>query len=132
MTDVLHLQDVTIRRGTTTILDRLSWTVREGERGVVDDALAELGLKRAVVLTTPRFLAVPFLVARAPVVVTMHARLARLFAAELGLSLSPPPVALRDIAVSLLWHASYDHDPAHAWLRQAVVGLAQEVASARR
>src|SRR6478609_9724427 len=30
MTDVLDLQDVTIRRGTTTILDGLSWTVREG------------------------------------------------------------------------------------------------------
>lgn len=106
-------------------------SLREGERGVVDDALAELGLKRTVVLTTPRFLAVPYLVARAPVVVTMHARIARLFAAELGLSLSPPPVALREIAVSLLWHASYDHDPAHAWLRHEVVRLAQEVASAR-
>jgi iron complex transport system ATP-binding protein len=35
MTDVLDLQDVTIRRGTTTILDGLSWTVREGERWVV-------------------------------------------------------------------------------------------------
>lgn len=35
MTDVLDLQDVSIRRGTTMILDRLSWTVREGERWVV-------------------------------------------------------------------------------------------------
>jgi len=35
MTDVLDLQAVTIRRGTTTILDRVSWTVREGERWVV-------------------------------------------------------------------------------------------------
>ena len=35
MTDVLDLQDVTIRRGTTTILDHVSWTVREGERWVV-------------------------------------------------------------------------------------------------
>ncbi|AEI12400.1 MULTISPECIES: ABC transporter ATP-binding protein [Cellulomonas] len=35
MTDVLDLQDVTIRRGTTTILDQVSWTVREGERWVV-------------------------------------------------------------------------------------------------
>ncbi|RMI13693.1 ABC transporter ATP-binding protein [Cellulomonas triticagri] len=35
MTDVLDLQDVTIRRGTTTILDGLSWRVREGERWVV-------------------------------------------------------------------------------------------------
>lgn len=102
-------------------------SLREGERGVVDDALAKLGLKRRVVLTTPRFLAVPFLVARAPVVVTMHARLARFFAEELGLSLSPPPVELQEVAVSLLWHASYDHDPAHAWLRQRIVQLAQEV-----
>jgi iron complex transport system ATP-binding protein len=32
---VLDLQDVTIRRGGTTILDRISWTVREDERWVV-------------------------------------------------------------------------------------------------
>lgn len=102
-------------------------SLRQGERGVVDDALAKLGLRRTVVLTTPRFLAVPPLVARAPVVVTMHARLARLFAAELGLSLSPPPVELEDITVSLLWHASYDRDPAHAWLRQIIVGLVAEL-----
>jgi DNA-binding transcriptional LysR family regulator len=103
-------------------------SLRPGERGVVDDALAKLGLKRTVVLTTPRFLTVPFLVSRAPVVVTMHARLARFFAAELGLSLSPPPVELQEIAVSLIWHASYDHDPAHAWLRQEIVRLAQKTA----
>lgn len=35
MTDVLDLQGVTVRRGTTTILDEVSWTVREGERWVV-------------------------------------------------------------------------------------------------
>ncbi|MEH2534259.1 hypothetical protein V1277_006445 [Bradyrhizobium sp. AZCC 1588] len=85
-------------------------------RGVVDEALEKLGLRRSVILTTPRFLTVPSLVARAPVVVTMHARLARLFATELGLSLSPPPVELREVAASLLWHASYDHNAAHAWL----------------
>ena len=113
-------------------LPHMLTSLREDEHGLVDDALAKLGLKRTVVLTTPRFLAVPFLVARAPVVVTMHARLARLFAAELGLSLSPPPVKLQEIAVSLFWHASYDHDPAHAWLRQEFVHLAQEVASAQR
>ena len=102
-------------------------SLRPGERGVVDDALEKLGLRRTVVLTTPRFLAVPSLVARAPVVGTMHARLARFFAAELGLSLSLPPVELQDMAVSLLWHASYDHDPAHAWLRQMMVRLVAEL-----
>ena len=101
-------------------------SMRPGERGVVDDALAKLGLKRTVALTTPRFLAVPFLVARAPVVTTMHGRLARFFAEELGLSLSPPPVDLAEVPVSLLWHASYDRDPAHVWLRQTFARFAQE------
>jgi DNA-binding transcriptional LysR family regulator len=96
-------------------------------RGVVDVALEKLGLRRTVILTTPRFLTVPFLVARAPVVVTMHARLARLFATELKLSLSPPPVELRDVAISLLWHTSDDPDPAHLWLRQTVVRLVAEL-----
>jgi DNA-binding transcriptional LysR family regulator len=53
----------------------------------------------------------------------MQARLARRFAAELGLSLSPVPVELGEITISLLWLASYDHDPAHAWLREQVVQL---------
>jgi hypothetical protein len=97
------------------------------ERGVVDDALEKCGLRRTVVLTTPRFLAVPSLVARAPVVVTTHARIARFFAAELALSLSTPPVELQDVAVSLLRHASYDHDPAHAWLRRIIVRLVAEL-----
>jgi DNA-binding transcriptional LysR family regulator len=96
-------------------------------RGIVDEALEKLGLHRSVALTTPRFLTVPSLVARAPVIVTMQARLARLFAAELGLNLSPPPVELSELTVSLLWHASYDHDPGHTWLRELVTQLAAEL-----
>jgi DNA-binding transcriptional LysR family regulator len=102
-------------------------SLRAGERGVVDDALAKLGLARTVILTTPRFLSVPFLVARAAVMVTMHARLAHLFAVQFALALSVPPVDLPDIAVSLLWHSSYDHDPAHAWLRQSTSRIVAEL-----
>nr|WP_049768263.1 LysR family transcriptional regulator [Methylocella silvestris] len=98
-------------------------SLRKGERGVVDDALEALGLHRMVALTTPRFAAVPFLVRGAPVITTMHARLARYFAALLGLSLSPPPVDLPEVTISLLWHASYDRDPAHVWLRGVVTKL---------
>ena len=101
-------------------------SLRQGERGVVDEALEKLGLARTVVLTTPRFVVVPFLVAGAPVITTMHARLARLFADTLGLSLSPPPVTLPEIKVSLLWHASYDEDPGHRWLRRTVARIAAD------
>jgi DNA-binding transcriptional LysR family regulator len=102
-------------------------SLRQGERGVVDDALEKVGLKRTIALVTPRFLAVPFLVRGAPVITTMHAELARLFSTTLNLSLSPPPIALPQISISLLWHASYDHDPAHLWLRQTIVRLAADV-----
>ena len=98
-----------------------------GGRGVVDDALDRLGLKRTVVLISPRFLAVPYMVARSAVVVTMHTRIAQIFSAELGLSLSPPPIALSDIEVSALWHASYDRDAGHAWLRQMVSEVVAEL-----
>ena len=100
--------------------------LRKGERGVVDEALEKLGLRRTVALTTARFVAVAFLVAGAPVVTTMHEKLARYFAAALGLSLSPPPIELPEAPASLVWHASYDRDPAHMWLRQTVVRVAAD------
>ncbi len=96
-------------------------SLRKGERGVVDDALEKIALSRKVALTTSRFVVVPFLVAGAPVVTTMHARLARIFARELGLVLSRVPVELPEVTISMLWHASYDGDPGHEWLRKAIV-----------
>lgn len=101
-------------------------SLRRGERGVVDEALEKLGLSRKIALVTPRFVAVPFLVAGAAVITTMHARLARYFAEELGLSLSPAPVDLPLLTTSLLWHASYDKDPAHIWLRDTIIRVAAE------
>ena len=101
-------------------------SLRSGEQGIVDTALAKLGLTRTVALTTPRFVAVPFLVRGAPVVATMHSRLARYFAGAVGLSTSPAPVELPDVSATLVWHASYDGDPAHRWLRQTIVRIAAE------
>ena len=96
-------------------------SLRKGERGVVDDALEKINLSRKVVLVTPRFIGVPFLVAGAPVVTTMHAKLARMFATELNLALSPVPVDLPEVTISMLWHASYDDDPGHTWLRNTII-----------
>ena len=101
-------------------------SLRETAHGVVDDALAKLGRARTIAVTTPRFLVVPFLVRAAPVLTTMHARLAVYFATALGLTVSPAPIPLDPVTISMLWHASYDDDPAHRWLRQVVVRLAGE------
>ena len=107
-------------------------TLRRGEQGVVDEALAKLGLSRTVAVTTPRFAAVPFLVAGAPLVATMPAKIAHFFAATLGLSISPAPVELPEAPASLVWHASYDQDAANIWLRQTVVSIAAKAGWRRK
>jgi DNA-binding transcriptional LysR family regulator len=79
-------------------------SLTEDAHGAVDEALAKLKLKRRIVLTTPGFLAVPFVVRRAPVITTMPSRLARYFADAFGLATSPAPIELPTFTISLLWH----------------------------
>ena len=100
--------------------------LRGDAHGVVDDALAPLGLKRTVAVTTPHFAAVPFILKGARLLSTVPQPAARIFAERFGLAAGPVPVALPGIDVSMLWHASYDHDPAHRWLRGTVARLAAE------
>lgn len=98
----------------------------ETPHGVVDDALAKIGRSREIVLTSPRFTAAPFVVKQAPVIATMHARVALYFAKVLDLAVSPAPILLPDVAISMLWHASYDADPGHRWLRETILKLSDE------
>jgi LysR family transcriptional regulator, mexEF-oprN operon transcriptional activator len=102
-------------------------SLTEDAHGAVDDALAKLKLKRTIALTTPGFLAVPFVVSRGRLMTTMPSRLAYYFADTFGLTTSPAPVDLPSFTISLLWHGSFDHDPGQIWLRQTVSGLAAEV-----
>ena len=97
-------------------------------RGVVDEALALVGRKRQLAATTPRFTTVAFHVQAAPIIATMVDELALTFAHQLGLETSPPPIPLNEFTYSMLWHASYDQDPAHRWLREILVRLGREAA----
>ncbi|MFG5117314.1 LysR family transcriptional regulator [Methylorubrum sp. POS3] len=95
----------------------------ESAHGVVDDALAKIGRKRVIALTSPRFAVMPFVVRQAPVIATMHSRLARFFADSMGLTVSPAPVDLPDVSISMIWHASNDDVPSQRWLRETIVML---------
>jgi DNA-binding transcriptional LysR family regulator len=107
-------------------LPHMLTSLSDDAHGAVDDVLAKLKLKRTIALTTPGFLAVPFVLRRAPIITTMPSRLARYFAEAFGLATSPAPIELPTFTISLLWHASFDQDPGHVWLRQTVAGLASD------
>jgi len=114
-----------------SLQDYLRWphvltSLADDARGAVDEVLAKRKLRRSIVMTTPGFLAVPFIIRRAPVITTMPSRLARYFSETFGLATSPVPVDLPSFTISLLWHASFDNDAGHLWLRQTVTTLVSE------
>ncbi|GJD97215.1 LysR family transcriptional regulator [Methylobacterium iners] len=95
----------------------------ESAHGVVDEALAKIGRTRVIALTSPRFTIMPFVVRQAPVIATMHSRLARFFGEAMDLTVSPAPIALPDVSISMIWHASNDEVPGQRWLRDTIVKL---------
>lgn len=101
---------------------------RRGVRsGPVDDALAELGLSREVMIVVPSFAAALALAVGSDLV----ALLPRSFvAARAAAGVEPPfatfdlPLSLAGIKVSQMWHPRLDADAGHRWLRGIVVDAA--------
>ena len=91
----------------------------EGDRtGIVDHKLAVLGLERRIVLSLPQFLIAPFVVAETDLIATIASRVARrLAAAELGIAVHEPPIALPSWPLAMMWHRRVNDHPATAWLR---------------
>lgn len=104
-------------------LPHLLTSLVETPVGVVDTALAKLGLTRHIAMTSPRFSAIPFVLEQAPVIATMHARVAAYFAETMQLRVCPPPIDLPDVPISMIWHSSNDNVPAHRWLREQIVSI---------
>jgi DNA-binding transcriptional LysR family regulator len=93
--------------------------------GVVDDALATRGVKRRIVVSLPRFLMAPILVARSELCVTLPKRVAHALAATLPLRLFDPPISLPRFSVYMSWHERKNRDPAIKWLRNLLGQIAK-------
>lgn len=77
----------------------------EGDaQGIVDAALAAIGLARRVVATVPFYLPGLALVAESDTLLTLPRRLAERWATPLGLACVEPPVPIRPFRVSAAWH----------------------------
>lgn len=99
--------------------------------GYLDDVLRERGLTRKVARAVPYFVTALQLVAETDYVLTISERIARRYAAGLGLALLEVPLKLRPYALSLVWHPRLDADPGHRFLREVFLRAAKEAASER-
>jgi len=91
----------------------------------VDGQLARRGLSRRVALQVSSFLVAPQVVVETDLISTGPERLLERLRAHYPIVLLPTPLAIPRFEVCLLWHARREHDPAHAWMRQAIACAAR-------
>jgi DNA-binding transcriptional LysR family regulator len=99
--------------------------------GAVDVLLARHHLARTVRAVVPDQLAAAVLVAESDLLALVSRRFAIGIARTLHLRVLAPPLPLGAAAVAMAWHPRLDADPAHAWLRAAILRIAGARASAR-
>ncbi|MTW15020.1 LysR family transcriptional regulator [Rhodoplanes serenus] len=87
---------------------------------IFDDLLAARGLSRRALVTVSNFTAVPQLLAGSDMVGVFTRLAARVFDSAFGLATRPVPLDVGRLPTRMVWHARFDRDPAHAWLREQV------------
>jgi DNA-binding transcriptional LysR family regulator len=97
-------------------------TYRGGHR-VIEEALDRAGLARRIALRVPHFTVVPMVLERTDLILTLPARVARVFERRGELKALPPPVAIPPAEVAVHWHERFEQDPGNRWLRELMVEL---------
>ena len=95
---------------------------RGGHR-VIEEALERAGLARKIALRVPHFTVVPMVLERTDLILTLPARVARVFERRGKLKSLPPPVPIPPAEVAVHWHERFEADPGNRWLREQVVDL---------
>jgi DNA-binding transcriptional LysR family regulator len=94
----------------------------------LDQLLANRGLHRRFTVMVPGFSALPAFVRGTPLLATVPGLLAR--HTLRGLASCPPPVTCPTMPMYLIWHARYQQDAAHRWLRAEIEALVPAALSA--
>jgi DNA-binding transcriptional LysR family regulator len=99
--------------------------------GIIDTLLAQKGYARHLVVQSPHFAAIPFMVAETDFIATVPERMARLFARQLRLQVLPLPFDLPPFRLTLLWHQRHHTEPAHQWFRHYISSTAANLKLSR-
>lgn len=94
---------------------------------LMDEALAEKGLKRRVALRVASFLSVPLIVASSNLIGNLPLRVAQSYATLMGLRLMPPPLTLGNVEIHQFWHQRTEKDAGNQWLRRTIAEICQRI-----
>jgi DNA-binding transcriptional LysR family regulator len=96
---------------------------RGGHR-VIEEAFERAGIR--VALRVPHFTVVPMVLERSDLILTLPARVARVFERQGKLKSLPTPVAIPAADVGVHWHERFEADPGNRWLREQVIELFED------
>jgi DNA-binding transcriptional LysR family regulator len=97
--------------------------IYRGGHRVIEEALERSGVARRIALRVPHFTVVPMVLERTDLILTLPARVARVFERRGKLKALPPPVPIPSAEVAVHWHERFEADPGNRWLRQQIVDL---------
>jgi len=97
--------------------------IYRGGHRVIEEALERAGAARRIALRVPHFTVVPMVLERTDLILTLPARVARVYESRGNLRTLPPPVAIPPAEVALHWHERFEQDPGNRWLRELMVEL---------
>lgn len=118
-----------VRRGW----DQASWLAADhiapgathpGAKGVIDDHLASLGLRRHIAARCPYFGQIPAMVASTLLVMTTGRQYCERFTGSLPVTILPCPVEFPRLMYYQLWHARTHTSASSRWLRDCVKSVA--------
>jgi LysR family transcriptional activator of mexEF-oprN operon len=95
--------------------------------GALDGPLQEAGFPRRLGAVVAHLGAVPEILSRTDMVMTLSARLAMRLSEVHGLVVRPIPVEIKHTRLSLVFHRRFEADAGHAWLRRTLMAVAREV-----
>ncbi len=96
-----------------------------GRTGVVDEALALIGLTRQISLWIPYFATAAAIVAASDLVLTLPTRAARRLVQPGQITSFAPPFAIPSFGYRMLWHERCQQDEGHRWLRDQIAIAAE-------
>lgn len=99
--------------------------MRPDETDEIERALSLQGLERRIALALPHWSAVVQVLPGTDLILTVEKRAAASLKQLKTLRQFDPPISIPSFSYQQAWHTRKDSDPAHCWLRQAILTASQ-------
>lgn len=90
---------------------------------IFEQLLAKHKIERRIVLSTPHFMSIPFIIASTDLLVTVPYAVGESFAKISNIRLIHPPLEIPQFDLKQHWHRKFHKDEANMWIRSVILKL---------